>query len=149
MCGGQVSIDLQRVFEGLRRQIEPILSRINAAQVETTLGGLRHQTGGLAQRSIRFIDVALLRQGDSEIEMCPKERWIERDCLAELLDTGLQITSFGEKLSKIAPDLSVVRIDPQRLFEMSLRSSKLTTSSIEVADVVMGDSVARFYFDGL
>ena len=30
--------------------------------------------------------------------MRPEERWIERDRLAKLLDTGLQITSFGKKL---------------------------------------------------
>jgi hypothetical protein len=44
--------------------------------------------------------------------MSPEEPWVEGDCHSKLLDAGLKITSFGEKLPKIASNLSVVWIDP-------------------------------------
>src|SRR5688572_5063128 len=81
--------------------------------------------------------------------MSPEERRVKRNGSAKVLDTCVKITSFCEKLSKIAVDLSVVRIDPQCLFEVTLRLCKLTLSSIDIADVVMSDPVVRFYLDGL
>src|SRR5687767_6475140 len=102
MCRGKVAVNLETFLKRLGCLSVTILSGIDAAEVEARFCRTRHQTDGYSQRSIRLIDPALLGKDNAKVEMRAAQRRIELYSFAKLLDSGLQISSFGEKLSEIA-----------------------------------------------
>ena len=74
------------------------LCRKRPCQRYVSVGVLRLERYGPLEPPCGRLKVALLRQSDAKIEMCPCNPWIKLDGFAKLLDTAFKITLFRYQL---------------------------------------------------
>jgi hypothetical protein len=148
MCRSKVAVNLQTFPKRLGCLSITILGGVDAAQIEAHFCRARHQTDGYSQRSIRLIDPALLGKSEAEIEMRAAQPRIELYSFAKLLHSGLQISSFREKLTEIASCFGVIRIQPKSLFEMTLRPIEFALPYKNIPEIKMSDAVIGSEFQG-
>ena len=137
----------QRILKGRHCGLITILSRMDAAQVETRFRRVARRSRRLAERRDRFIELSLFCQSYTEVQVRSGHAGIEFDGAAKMAHAALHVTLFGEQLAVICVRIGVVRVKPERGFEMFFRLWNSPLLRIEIAEIVMRHAVVGIDFD--
>src|SRR4029077_17626014 len=117
------------------------LRRVKPPRVVAAPRRSRGEPYRLLKRKDSFFDPALLGERHAKVKLRPAKRGIKLNGFAKVLDASLDIARFSNQLSKIAIGVRIIRIEPERLLEVSSGEIETPLSSIQVTEIVTGDSI--------